>query len=259
VKTGRSTLAALAGLLALGASRAAEAQTFGYDDRGPYESRQDFALEFRVGPWTPRIDQPDRGLTPYRDIFGDALRFVGAAEFDWQIVRIGPVMSLGVGAGVGYTNASADAPLASATLSPDPSTWGMRSATNTTLHVIPTTLLAVARFDGLARRYRFLPIAPYVKTGLAYSFWWVMNGSQVARARNGQDAVGGSLGFHVAGGVAVMLDAFEPRLARQWDSTSGVNHSYVFVEGYLTELSGFGRQQLDVGTLSWAAGLSFEF
>lgn len=240
----------------------AHAQTFGPNVHRPYESGQDFALELKVGPWEPRIDAQLQGrATPYRDIFGTDLRWVGALEFDWQIVRIGPVLSLGVGASAGYTNASARAPFTAATeASTDPSTWGERSAETTALNVIPTTWVAVARIDGLAHHVSYLPVVPYVKAGLAYSIWWVSNGSGLARSRDGSDAVGGSLGWHAAAGIALLLDVFEPGLARQWDATSGVNHSYVFFEGYVTDLSGFtGRRQLDVGTTSWAAGLALEF
>lgn len=250
-------LAAAAGGLAL--ARDAGAQTFGYNDRRLYESPQNFAVEVRGGAYYPNIDRTVGTATPYADFFGTSLRAQLGAEIDWQIVRIGPVLSLGVGAAVSYTNAYAQSPFSTSTLNPNPSTWGDRSATTSTLHILPTQILAVARFDGLARRYRFLPLVPYVKAGFAYSFWFVMNDTGIAHSSNGAEAYGGSAGFHVAAGLAFMLDLFEPGVARQWDSYAGINHSYLFGELHYTDLSGFGRRQFDVGALAWSVGIALEF
>ena len=44
------------------------------------------------------------------------------------------------------------------------------------------------------------------------------------------------------------------------DNAVGINHTYLFLEYYWSELNGIGQTNpLRVGTESWAAGLSFEF
>lgn len=262
----------------------ADAQTFLSERyRQPGESRQDVAFELRAGSWLPNI--ANRGFDPgspypnamgmpgvtnasafdrffrWPNAGGGGLLALGG-EVDWQILRMGPVGSFGVGLQAYYAWASAKAPLASTSTSADPGTW-TRTDQLSQLTVVPVTALAVVRFDGLARAVRYLPLVPYVKFGLTYGFWWVSNGDEYARGTgadgNATDAVGGTLGFTGAVGLQLMLDAFEPTLARQFDTTMGVNHSYVFFEGYMQNL-GFGSSsRLDVGTLTWSAGLTFEY
>jgi hypothetical protein len=193
---------------------------------------------------------------------------MASMQFEWQAVRIGPVAQLGLGASLGYTSVVEKAPFTQM-MTGTSSMW-VRGSEETGLFIIPTTLHLVLRLDGLARHNRWVPLVPYVKAGLAYDFWWVSNGSGTAHqdvlnpdgtvARNAdgtamrQDVVGGSLGWHAALGLSLMLDTFEPRLARGWDQQQGVNHSYLFFEYYFTDLAGFGRPQLNVGNFSTAAG-----
>lgn len=281
VRVGAGALSAAALSLALlGSSGDATAQTFGAERyRQPGESRQDFAFELRAGTWLPNVANrdfnpamPDLGRASAFDrIFrwsnadGGPLLALGG-EVDWQILRLGPVGSLGVGLQgyVGWVNARA--PLAASTqTSDDPSTW-TRTDLRTSLTVVPVTGLAVLRFDGLARAVRYLPFVPYAKFGLGYAFWWVNKGDAYAQypVTNGTtttqaDVVGGSVGWTGALGLQLMLDSFEPTLARQFDTTMGVNHSYLFVEGYLSSF-GFGDPaRLDVGTFTWAAGIMLEY
>jgi hypothetical protein len=184
------------------------------------------------------------------------------------------VMSLGVGLSAGYTVTSARAPTTQSmcpgavltngtcpagTSSSNPNQWTL-SGESTAINVVPVTAVVVGRFDGLARHFQYIPLVPYAKFGPAYSFWWVATGTGLAHNPDGRDAVGGSLGWHGALGIQLMLDAFEPRVARQLDTNWGVNHSYLFFEGYITDLRGLtSRPQLDVGTTNWAAGLMVEF
>ena len=74
----------------LGALTASTARAQGVDEFGAYgtserhwESSQDFALELRLGPYRPRIDDEFSGATPYRDVFGTDTRLMIGTEFDW--------------------------------------------------------------------------------------------------------------------------------------------------------------------------------
>ncbi len=241
------------------------AQTFGRDARSRRESPQHFAVELRGGPYYPNIDAEFGGgaTAPFRAIFGSDARVLMQLEFDWQIVRIPPVMSLGVGASIGFTTIQSRAPITDM-MTGDPSTW-VRSAENTGLQVMPFTLVAVARFDGAARNIRWWPIVPYAKLGLAYTPWWVTNGTGIAhdqRTSPAADAIGASFGFHMAIGLALSLEIFEPHVQRQFDETAGVNHSYVFFELYNTSMlptSLAGSPQLNLSLLAWNAGIALEF
>lgn len=268
-----SLVASALALLVAGAP--SSAQTFGPRTGPSWESPQHFALELRIGSFSENIDGQlgVGGRGPFNEIFcstrdsnapagsavGCPFRFRVGLEFDWQIVRLGPVGSLGVGANASYGNAFARAPATAGMSSPEPTAW-RRTAQDTSLQVVQSALFGVLRFDGLARAVRWLPLAPYAKAGVALAPWWVTNGENNARDPvTGQEAVGLSQGFYLAGGLAVMLDAFEPHVARQWDQVSGVNHSYVFFELHYTYLGGLTRRTLDVGGLAWTAGVTIEF
>ncbi len=253
---------------------AASAQTFGPRSGPRWESPQNFALELRVGSFNQAIDEQLglAGRGPYQQIFcstrdataaagsavGCPMRFRVGLEGDWQILRLGPVGSFGVGALAQYGNAFASAPAAAGMSSTDATQW-RRSAQTTSLQAINTAVFAVLRVDVLAQRVRWLPIAPYAKAGLALAPWWVTSGEETARDPiTNSDAVGLSNGFFLAGGLSVMLDAFEPATARQWDQLSGVNHSYVYFELNYSYLGGLGRRTLDLGGLGWTAGILLE-
>src|SRR4051812_13178710 len=100
--------ASLAALSLPGVAAAQTFQLFGPDmGRNPYESAQNFGFELRFSPWQPAIDSEFTGGTgPFLDYFGtldsdghkrvsDVL--LSAIEFDWQVLRVNPVGSLGLG------------------------------------------------------------------------------------------------------------------------------------------------------------------
>lgn len=273
----RGSIAAVAIAAALLGARA-EAQSlelFGRDSSvSRHESVQAFALEIRGGPWYPSVDgEFGNGRHPFRDMFGSDQRVLLGLEFDWQALRLGPVGSLGLGVGWGYTGASAVSPLTESPMSSDPAQWSRPSdGQSTRLTVMPGYLIGVFRLDVLARR-TVIPIVPYVKFGVSYAYWWVTNGDNLARRSLAlspgaratdtdldQAATGLSLGTHLALGAMVRLDIFEPRAQRAWDLAMGVNHSYLFFEYVRSDTNGLGsRPQLHLGYESWSTGLAIEF
>ena len=220
--------------------------------RDRYDSPQHFAFELRFGPYRPDIDSEFDGQNraPYRDFFGAGRRLMTQIEVDYQILR--RFGSLGVGLGAGYFSANGNNPLADGS--------GTKTADESTLKIVPLSLSAVYRFDLGYEMYR-IPLVPYGKLGLDYGLWWISNGNgEVAHDPSGGTGRGGTLGWHAAVGLSLVLDFFEPDTARQFDAEMGVNHSHVFVELGHWDLSGFGRAgQLRVGDTTWVAGLLFEF
>ncbi len=231
----------------------------GTDEFGPYggqesagqaESRQDFAIEVRFGPYLPRVDSEfDGGATPFRDIFGKKNRLMAGFEFDWQALRIDRVLNFGPGIGLSYTSMSADAPLMSGE---------GRADQSTSLKLMPSWAVGVLRVDALSHRTP-IPLVFSAKLGLGYALWWSRDGSKPARSE-GTRGRGASYGLVYAGGVLLDLSFLEPTRARRMDSLSGINHTYFFWEFYALELDGFGSGDvMNVGDRTWTMGLTFEF
>ena len=90
--------------------------------------------------------------------------------------------------------------------------------------MIPTSLTLTYRLDIFADRYG-IPLAPYGRVAL--------RALQLVdqRRRTGRPAqTGATNGWSVAGGLALMLDFFDPGLARELDQDTGINHTYLFFE-----------------------------
>ena len=56
-----------------------------------------------------------------------------------------------------------------------------------------------------------------------------------------------------------MLDVLEPRLARDFDSDVGVNHSYLFAEYTHAEVNNFGGGGFNLSTRHWMFGLALDY
>jgi hypothetical protein len=237
----------------LGALTASTARAQGVDEFGAYgtserhwESSQDFALELRLGPYRPRIDDEFSGATPYRDVFGTGTRLMIGTEFDWQVLDVGGIGSLGPGVGIGYTRMSARAAFADGS--------GL-SSEDTSLIIVPLWAAAVFRVDALARQTP-VPLAFYGKAGLATGLWWVKDGDGTAVDDNGVRGKGRSDGWMIAGGLMLDLGFIDEESSRQMDVDSGINHSYLF--GELMALGLGASDSMRVGANTWLAGLAFE-
>jgi hypothetical protein len=220
-----------------------------------YESPQHFALEFRFAPYTPRIDDaPEIHGTPFADTFGHTDKTVAprleiAAEFDWQVLRIPHVGTLGPGVSVGYVSFSDNARLKS-----DPT---KQSAEDTSLTIFPMYAVVVFRADVIAREFH-IPLVPYVKGGLGFAFWRASNSLGTSEA-NGVSGKGHTWGAHAAIGVGLHLNDFDNAAAVNLDNSVGINHTYAFFELMSSQLTGLGQSQaLFVGTNTWVVGLAFE-
>jgi hypothetical protein len=220
-----------------------------------YRSPQHFALELRLGPYYPDVDDEFDGSRPFHDTFHDNKRLRVGAEFDWQILHT-PVGSLGVGLAVGLMRFVANARFEGS---------NERSSETTTLNIIPIAASVVARFDGAMNSDWEIPLVPYLKLGLADYLWFAEDASGGAKADGpeGPDSVkgvGSTLGFEFAPGIAFLLDFLEPSAARKFDADAGVNHSYVFLELLVARVDGFGANDVMIfSDTTWNAGLMLEF
>lgn len=242
--------AVLAGGAALAFASKAHAFEFGTpEQKTPFRSAQNFALELRFGPYYPQIDEEPalKGQKPFERAFGTSQRLLVALELDWQTFRIPHVGTLGPGLGVGF--ASMSRPVKTVT--------GRASGDDTSLEVYPLWGVAVLRGDAIWRDLGF-PLVPYAKLGVAVAPWRSANAGETSAANN-VSGKGTTWGTQAAVGLQFALDALDPGAARNMDNMLGINGTYLFAEYYWLGLNGIGQSSpLRVGTNTWTAGFVFE-
>jgi hypothetical protein len=253
------------------------APEFGEKPRQNYESSQWFALELKFGPYSPDIDSsPGLNSHPFADLFNPADKHHGRPggrlltqiEFDFQFLHRS-WGSLGIGHTLGYYRRFTHAVnyIHGDTMTPCSLEKGecVASGDITALNIIPLSILAVYRFDYLARRYK-IPFVPYVKAGLAYYIWWIENGSggvatyRVPMTTQTDSGYGGTFGWVLNPGLAFLLDVIDPSAARTMDAELGINHTYLFFEMHYADITGFGApNKMTLSDLTWNTGITFEF
>ncbi len=251
------TTLVLAGALLAAAGRPARAQTFAseaelVEGSHRYRSPQRFAFELTFGPYRPDVDgEFDGKRDPYNAYFGGGQNLLMRAELDYQFWhRYGG--SLGLGLGVGYFSVTGTAPIADQ--------LGAFSGDQSTLKVVPMSLSLVYRYDYLLENAK-VPFIPFAKLGLDYAYWQITDGNgNIATDGAGGHARGGTAGWHVAGGVALVLDFLDPEAAHDFDDDLGVNHTAITFEFFHSDISGLGQSnRLHVGDNNWTLGLLLEF
>lgn len=216
----------------------------------PFRTAQNFALEIRLSPYRPHIDDDPNlhGQTPYAKNFGTAPRFFFGVELDWQTFRIPHVGTIGPGIGVGRVGMSRTVTTMS----------NRESGDETSLTIYPLWGVVVLRGDFLFRDLGF-PLVPYGKAGLGAGIWRASNSGGTSSDGN-VSGKGTSWGTNFALGVSLALDSLDPGASRNMDNATGINATYIFLEAYWLTLNGIAQQNaLHVGTNTWSAGLAFEF
>ena len=214
----------------------------------PNQSPRSGAVEFRLGGYRPALDSEAAlgEAQPFTEIFGDSNLLL--FEVEGQRFFYQGIGTAGLGLSVGYTE-KYGAALTEA---------GTPSSERTGFHVLPLRLRGVYRFDYPAF-YWGIPLVPYVKPGFVVAPWWVTKGGEIEAPEGGGAGRGVKFGFELVGGVAFMLDVLEPRLARDFDSDLGVNHSYLFAEYTYAKVNNFGGQGFDLSDGYWMFGLALDY
>ena len=216
-------------------------------------------MELRMGPYRPDIDSEFQSRPaaerPHQLYFGNKRRLLSQVELDYQLWN--GFGSLGIGAQIGYFRETAKAFV-------DPGdgvTPSVRSGDTTRLMLVPTSLSLVYRFDVAAVRLG-IPLVPYAKAGLDWVYWSVTNGNGDVTVDKGSSGKGrgDATGFHGAVGLSLLLDVFDPGASQEFDSETGVNHTYLFFELAHYEINGLGsKAQPRLGDTTWSTGFMFEF
>jgi hypothetical protein len=205
-------------------------------------------VEARFGAHRPRIDDAFEHAAPYAKTFGTAPRLMVGAEADVMPLHVPNVGSLGFGALVGFTRATAHQAFK---VGGGPS--DSKTALDTWLFGVVTTF----RVDVLARE-TIVPIVPYAKVGLATALWSSSDGDRISHT-GARAARGHTNGFFYAAGLGLLLDAFDRQAAKTFSVERGVKHSYVFCELAVADLRGIGQGEvMRVGSRTWTFGLAFE-
>jgi hypothetical protein len=212
----------------------------------PMQSPRTGALELKLGGYKPRIDT-EEGLngTPYADTFGDESMLL--FELELQRYFYQGIGTAGLGFSAGYAEKYAD------TITETDET----ALEKTALKVVPLKLNVFYKFDYPAFRWR-VPIVPYGKLGLIYMPWWINKGDDTQEL-SGRTGSGGRWGYGATLGASFLLDVLEPRLARDFDTDLGVNHSYFFAEWTFAEVNNFGSSGLVLSSRHWMFGLALDY
>ncbi len=255
MRVGLLTFALGAGLATATLAPPARAQAVLHEEPSEAsQSPQRWMVELRFGLYRPDVDAEFKGAAnPHEQFFGSKRRPMFQVETDYQFFhRVGSAAVTGT---IGYFRESANALIAGGEA-------GQRSGDTTSLTLVPLSVGLVYRFDLVALRMG-VPLVPYAKGGLTYTYWSIANGNGDVATFPGPPSGkgrGGTPGWTGAVGMALMLNFLDPTASRAFDSESGVNHTYAFFELVHADGSGLGKKGvLHVGDDTWFAGLSFEF
>lgn len=227
-------------MAAVAGTNAFAAEVYGATD-------QSFAFEFKLGPHKPLIDRdPTLSPDPYYATYGNESMLMGEIELDYQFWR--PFGSIALGFSIAYAEKFAPAVDVTAT---------KPASESTGLRLFPMKLLLVYRFDWAAQKHN-IPLVPYIKGGFVAEPWWVVKGGRTETA-DGMPGIGVRYGVAATVGLALQIDFLDPRLARDFDTSAGVNHTYLFAEWAITEVNTFGQPGLDLSSRNAMFGLAVEF
>ncbi len=219
------------------------------------ESPRTGSIEFRLSWYMPDLDSEFHGAVhPYADAFGvsRALMFQLVFSKSLWITEVG-TLDLGFGAGywekygVGVTSSGA-------------------TGDRTSMRIIPLQLVVGYRVDWLFERLS-IPFAPYVRTALVDHLWWVDNGTGSTAAWTSPTGTifrgsGQTFGYAFTVGVALVLDFFDTKLAREMDNDSGINHTLLYADATKSIIDDFGSSKswdMSGADIVWSIGLQFVF
>ncbi|MFO0597319.1 MAG: MXAN_2562 family outer membrane beta-barrel protein [Myxococcaceae bacterium] len=222
------------------------------DKKARKETSRDMFIEFKLSPYTPGLDRSFLDLPqeqrPYYAVFGGGPMLMGEIEFDYQVFQ--KFGSLAFGLSVGYAEKFGKA-LDQVKLTRVDQSTGMR--------LVPIKALVVYRWDWAKEKWK-VPLVPYAKGAFVTMPYFLLSGTD---AEQWGVSRGEGVKFGLAGvlGLSLELDFLDRRLARDFDSSVGVNHSYIFAEGTFQGMALFNANPKDLNFSSehFMFGLGFEF
>ncbi|MDX2014881.1 MAG: MXAN_2562 family outer membrane beta-barrel protein [Myxococcaceae bacterium] len=215
------------------------------------ESPRTFVLELKLGPYTPLLNETrlpglganDPGL--YTRFFNNEPMLMGELGLEYMVWK--KFGTLTAGASVAYAEKFKRG-IVEATKELAEQSTGIRILT-----IRPTLAY---RFDWAAMKYN-VPLVPYVKAQFVVMPWWYIDGNKLA---NYEGVPGQGITYGAAGtvGLSFMLDFLDQRLARDFDSSIGVNHTYLFAEFNFQETFRANPTSLNFSSRHWLFGIAFD-
>lgn len=207
------------------------------------------AFELKLGTYYPNIDSEFGDSGPFSDIFGTKNLVMGEIEVDgWIWQGFGKA---GVAASFGFSRVKGTARAA------NPDNQSEVSDT-TSFGVMPFRVGAMYRFDWLALHTK-IPLSFNLEGGFDFYRWRIADSNGNTAEFDGESASGWKPGYHLGGGVQLLLDFLDTATAAAFDLNWGINNSYLFAEYLVTRVDGFGAEGFDLSDNIWLFGLSFEF
>ncbi|MGC6418289.1 MAG: MXAN_2562 family outer membrane beta-barrel protein [Bradymonadia bacterium] len=194
----------------------------------------DYTFEVQAGSYMPNIDsqfESSQGSVrpPYEEAFGGDPSLVLRLKLQRNLAA--PFGTIGLGSSIGYwcKEGKAIAPT------------GSDASDTTEMVIYPIQLEASYRLD---RWVEYFPLVPMVRGGLSYYYWRIFDGADdLASFSTGQDAQGGTLGWHVALGVHILLDAFDQEAAIDFERDAGLVNTYFTIEYQMSRVDDFGSAE----------------
>lgn len=216
------------------------------------------AFEVKAGPYLPAIGEApsEGGLVAWEEVYGDGReRVLVSIGGELQLAR-GSLGTVSVGGTVGFAAWQGRAQVRDANQFLVDGPRG-----SSTFNLVPMTLTLGFRLDSIMDRTP-VPLAPYIRGGLAYSLWWNTRDdgslSRVEAEGEEQLAIGGKLGVVGTVGIALALNAIDRGSAGSLYASTGIRTTYLFFEGQAGWVDGFGDPGFDLSDITWFAGLMLE-
>lgn len=204
-------------------------------------------LEFEAGPYYPGTDGSNTTGSPFEAAFGGNNRILGEMTGEYYVYD--GHGSLGAGLSIGFTRLSGTEPLTGGTLDIEETTR---------FSIIPIRALVTYRWDYLVEEFE-IPLAAKVQAGYNYWVWRALDAGGNVSTVNGRKGRGAKMGWHIAARLEFQLDVLTPQMAASFDTTWGVNNTYLYGEFEYAQIDDFGEPGFEFGGPSWRLGMAFEF
>jgi hypothetical protein len=174
--------------------------------------------------------------------------------FEWQFFYLAGPFGLGTQVGFFRDKAQAIVP------DPDPGESARSAADSVRFGMVPVAALVSYRFEYLADRFK-VPLAPYLRAGPSYTFWWSRDGTgNLSVNGDGEKGRGGVWGWQASAGLMLRMDFIEPGGAKKLDNATGINHFNLFGEFQFSRRDNFSiGNSIALGDATWFAGINLEF
>lgn len=201
-------------------------------------------VEIGGGRYNP---EADTGIAaqPYKKTFTGKNRALFKARLERSLWQGFGDLALGLGTGFGRAVGVASR------------VDGTSTEEKTVFNWAPLELTATYRFDWLHRELG-IPFGLFGRLGLVYEMWWVNDATGSVATFDGNKGLGGQLGFLVSGGLSFNLNFIDPRLAKDFARSWGVDNTWLFAEVARMQVDGFGSG-MNLSDLTWFVGVDIEF